>query len=189
MDIGSIRRSLEIGSDAMSDDQSRDIIIGFSKPRGWFKPYSWAIRLFEHIPYSHVYVKTFSNLTNQWLVYQASGVQVNFIGQKFFCDHAETVHEFTFKISTEAYKEYMRFAINNAGAPYDLKSVIGIMLIRILGLKKNFMADGAKSQYCAELVARVLKDFVGAEILESEFETAGPKRIYDICELLSFKEK
>jgi len=167
----------------------RKIVIGFSRPKGWFKPFSWAIRLVEWTPYSHVYIKTYSNLANTWLIYQASGTQVNFMGQKQFDAHAETIKEFEFEISEDAYKGYMTWAIINAGAPYGLGSVIGILLMRLLRLNKNILADGSILQYCAELTARAMHDFIKADILPSEFETAGPKRIYEICELLSFKEQ
>lgn len=163
----------------------REIVVGFSRPKGRFKPFSWIIRLFEGwTPYSHVYVKTFSTMTDQWLIYQASGVQLNFMGEKYFNEHAQTIAEFSFEVSDESYRNYMRYAISNAGAPYGLKNVLGIAVMRLFRMGSNPWADGDRSQCCAELVGRVLVDFLKADVSNELLEAAGPRKIFEICKKL-----
>lgn len=163
---------------------SRSFIIGFSRPRGWFKPFAWLIMLFERAPYSHVYIKTYSATADLWLVYQASGSQVNFMGQKHFEKHAKIVREFEFLMGDFAYKNYLKWTIQNAGNSYGLKTVLGILIARMLKLHRNPLEDGNNSQYCAELAAKALHDFMGIKLAPYQFELIGPKGIYAICEEL-----
>ena len=163
----------------------RYITVGFSRPKNKILPiFSWLIRLFEWSPFSHVYIKTQTRLTDQRLIYQASGVQVNFMGEKYFRERAEIYEEFMFEISDEAYRMYLRWAIENAGAPYGFKAVLGIALMRLFSLKRNPFADGQCSQFCSELALRALHDFLGVDVTPQHFETAGPMEVYNICKAI-----
>lgn len=160
----------------------REIIVGFSKPKGWFKPYSWLIRAIEGTSYSHTYIKTYARSADTWLVYQASGVQVNFIGEKRFYAAVQVVKEFNLTISEDSYGKFLNFAIRESGAPYGIKGVLGNPLARVFNLKKNPFGDGSTSYYCVELVARVLKDGLGVVVSDDELEKIGLKELYELLE-------
>lgn len=159
----------------------RKIQIGFSRPKKVFPIFSWAIRLVEWTSYSHVYVKSFSSIADEFLVYQASGTQVNFMGFCYFSRVAHVVKEFEFEISEEAHKAYLKWAIRMSGAPYGLKAVLGILLVRCFNLKRNPLSDGEKTWFCSELAGRVLSDFMGAHFPPEELEMAGPKKLFELC--------
>lgn len=159
----------------------RKIIIGFSRPRGFFKPFSWGIRLIERTAYSHVFIKMHSESLDVDLIYQASGTQVNFMGMEHFKNHAKILDEFEIDIDEDTYKKFMRWAVINAGAGYSLKQIFGILLIKIFRLKSNPFANGQCSWVCSELAGFVLKSFTKAALELSEIETMGPRKIYEIC--------
>jgi len=159
----------------------RKIILGFSKPKTFLPLFSWAIRAVEMTPYSHVFVKISSESLNTTLIYQASGTQVNFMGVKHFKDAAHIFEEFEFEVSDENYKQFLVWAVQEAGAPYGLKTVLGILVVKCFNLKRNPCSDKNKTWFCSELAGRILKDFVGVQISEDELEVKGPRRIYEIC--------
>lgn len=160
----------------------RRITIGFSKPKNKVFPiFSLLIRLVERTEFSHVFVKMDSASLGTTLIYQASGTQVNFMGLKQFEDAAHIHSEFEFEVSDETYREFLRWAVREAGTPYGLKPVLGILAVKWFNLGRNPFSDGSKTWFCSELGARVLKGFVGVHISEKELETAGPKKIYEIC--------
>lgn len=161
----------------------KTVKIGFSRPKSPLKVFSFCIRLIEGwTPYSHVYVRSYSDVGEGDIIYQASGVQVNFMGLKHFVDHAEIVKEFEFQITLEEYKAYMKWAIQEAGAPYSVLQAFGILLVRLFKLKRNPFSNGCKAWVCSELVGKLLKDHFGANLPENQLDVAGPKYIYTICE-------
>jgi len=159
----------------------RRLIIGFSRPKKGFKPFSWIIRLVEWTPYSHVYIRSYSVGLDVDLIYQASGAQVNFMGLEMFRSHATIIDEFEVEISDEQYRSFMRWAIINSGADYSIKQILGIALFKMFNLDRNPFKNGTKAWVCAELVEFVLMKFIGVSIDEKELETAGPKKIHEIC--------
>ena len=91
------------------------IIVGFSRPKAWFEPFSWLIRAVTGSQFSHAYIRFYSEEYNRWLVYQASGLKVNFIGQTMF-DGAETVYEeFTVPVTALTKKIAIQGAIDKCG--------------------------------------------------------------------------
>ncbi len=160
---------------------NRKIIIGFSKPRGKFKPFSWAIRLVEGTPYSHVYIRTHSDKLDVDLIYQASGAQVNFMGLQHFNNHAIRLFEFEHEIPDQTYDAFMRWAIINSGADYSIKQPLGILLIKMFNLKRNPFANGSFAWVCSELAGFVLSSFLEVNIDKSELEVLGTRGIFDLC--------
>ena len=69
-----------------------EIIVGFSRPKSGFEPFSWLIRAVTKSPFSHAYIRFYSEEYDRWLIFQASGAKVNFIGQTMF-DGIETIYE------------------------------------------------------------------------------------------------
>lgn len=160
----------------------KQIIIGFSQPKCFFPWFSWLIRAIEGTSFSHTYVKTYSLTADCWLIYQAGGSQVNFMSEKQFDNTARIIKEFTFEISEESHRNYIRWAVRNAGLPYGLKTVLGILLVRVFNLKKNPLGDGEKTLFCAELSRIALTDFIGVHLPREEFETAGLAKLYGLCQ-------
>lgn len=58
------------------------ITIGFSKSKKFLPIGSWLIRAYMGTPYSHVYLKFYSQSLNRTLIYEAVGGGVRFIGSK-----------------------------------------------------------------------------------------------------------
>lgn len=163
--------------------------VGFSKPKKWFKPFSWAIRLVEGTPYSHVYFRIYSEGLDVDLIYQASGSQVNFVGLQHFEDHAMCLAEFEVPdIDPADYRVFMREAIKTAGADYSIKQPLGIFLIKVFNLTKNPFHNGKAAWVCSELVGYGLSNILKKiNISEKEIEIMGPKGIFDICKA-NFKQ-
>lgn len=155
------------------------IIIGFSTPRT-FNTLSWTIRKAERTDFSHVYVKIFSKSLDRYLIYQASGLTVNFCGQQTFYAHNKDIAEFAIPITTEQKVEILKKCVDLAGRPYGIKALIGIGLVRLASIFKwkihNPYADGSKTYICSEITATLLI-LIGFKF--NELDSITPKDIYD----------
>lgn len=158
----------------------KKLIIGFSKPRGGFKPFAWLIELIGGTPYSHVYIRAHSESLDVDLIYQASGAQVNFMGLGNFLNHARTIYEFEADVEDAKYRGFMRWAIINSGASYSLKQVLGILYVKMFNLKSNPFPGGRGAWVCSELAGYVLGTFLDTAMSE-ELDIVTPKQIFDIC--------
>lgn len=141
----------------------KTLVIGFSKPKNkCFPIFSWAIRFIEQTPYSHVYVRWRSDKLERDLVYQASGTMVNFMEGSRFDNQAETTHKYELEISEYIKLKVVKKAVDNAGAPYGMKQVIGILLVKLARLMgkdiKNPFSDGKATWVCSEIVLDALKE-------------------------------
>jgi len=157
----------------------RKITVGFSRPKGKIFPvFSWAIRAYQGwTDYSHTYVKFTSSSLGRDIVYQASGLQVNFIGSKLFYDHVHVIDEFEFEVTDEAYKKVMQFCIDNAGKPYSMRDIFAILL------KIDKLLDGNKKFICSELVAHILQDCINISC-EKAPGLVTPKDLYSLLKSL-----
>lgn len=159
----------------------KKIYIGFSRPINKFLPvYSWAIRLLEGTKFSHVYVRH-STKYDIDLIYQASGTQVNFESGELFFKKAETVREFRFDVSDQAFDNYMSFALKNAGKPYGILQVFGIAICSLLGLNKNPFPSGSSNYVCSELVAEILFEIGRFHYDRELFDKLTPKDLFEFC--------
>ena len=153
-----------------------EIKIGFSSPRSFFVPYSWAIKLFQGWRgASHVYLE-FKTPQGTEMVYQASGSQTNYMSKNLFNKIAKTEETFTITVSKNKYRELTTKFGESAGTPYSWKQAFGILLIPIF--KRNIFKDGKKAQICTELAAYTLQE-CGIKIKNPESLT--PRQLYDIC--------
>lgn len=168
--------------------EKETIYIGFSKARGKFPILSWLIRGIEGTPYSHVYLRIPSAWFERDIYFQASSVMVNFMGQKYFDEHAEVVKEFPIQISPEVKKKIWQYCIDNAGKPYSIKQLPGIGIIRlgkVLGKTwKNPFSDGRSMVVCVEVIADLMIETLGAQIKE-DLDSIGLKEIYPHVEEIS----
>lgn len=134
------------------------ITVGFSRPRGKkFPIFSWIIRLVEWTRYSHLYIKWRSDYLDRDLVYEASGTGVHFIEGSRFNNKAETIHSYDILISDSTRKKIIQKAVDNAGAPYGIKQVFGILIVKAARLFGkdivNPFADGSATWVCSEVLA------------------------------------
>lgn len=153
----------------------KKITVGFSRPKGNIFPFfSWGIRIFQGwTDYSHVYVKTNSKKLNRDIIYQASGLQVNFIGANYFYEHVHVIKEFVIEIEDSDYLNMMRFMVDNAGKPYSFRDILAI------SLKSKKLLDGDKGFVCSNLIGTILHKFKGLSS-DKNIELLIPKDIYNI---------
>lgn len=157
------------------------IIVGFSKPKKW-KPFAWIIMKFYDIPYDHVYIKFWSSKFQRNVIYQASQLMVNFMGEKFFESENDVIKEFELDITDEDRTSMIQFAMDEAGKPYGMLNALGLAIVGIfdrLGKKiKNPLGDGEKTYICCELVADILDRYTSVKNIDSD--TVNPKELYNI---------
>lgn len=155
------------------------IIVGFSTHRD-FNLLSWLIKTVERTKFSHAYVQWYSASADRYLIYQASGLTVNFCGMDIFYKKNIDVAQFTIPITAAEKKQIIQMAIDLAGKPYGMKDLFGIAWVRFMGLfgkkVKNPFSDGAKTYICSELAATILTK-IGFKF--EDLDTTTPKDIYD----------
>lgn len=162
--------------------EDSEIIIGFSRPRDNRIPiFSWLIRLIEGTEYSHVYIKWYSGFVDRYIIYQASGSMVHFIGHTLFKKHAQPVEEYAIDIKQSTKKEFIQWCLDHAGIHYGVKHIIGMAWVRFVGLfgKKIRNPLSGKEQVCSKIVGEALRDVLDIKI-KKDLETAGPKAINEI---------
>ena len=158
------------------------IVVGFSRPKGWFEPFSWLIRLAYWSPFSHAYVRFELQKAQRNLVFQASGLSVNFISDVNFNAKEVIYKEFIIPITKDKL-DLLRFAIDQLGKPYSIKGILGMAMVRvgqILGIKINnpFSYDSS-SDFCSELTAYILENYSNISINEPVANLA-PADLYKI---------
>ncbi len=153
----------------------KKIYVGFSRPKGKLCPcFSWGIRAFQGwTPYSHVYVKIESKSFERDLIYQASGLQVNFMGSNYFYEHVHMIEEFEVSISDENFKKMVQFCIDNAGKPYSKRDIAAILF------QKEEWLDGRDKFICSELAAIILEDYTDVSF-NKPLGLVTPKNIYEM---------
>ena len=164
-----------------------EIIVGFSHPKSWLEPFSWLIRLVTWSPFSHAYIMFHDDETDRWIVFQASGLKVNFIGKPMF-DSVENIYEeFIIPVSDATKKSVMQGAIDRCGSPYGTLQCVGflwILFMRLFGKRvKNPLYSGS-SYFCSEMVSDVL-DEIGVGDLDPS--TMDPKDVRDFLVSKGFK--
>lgn len=160
------------------------LTVGFSRTKH-FKIFSWAIQKVLNAPFSHTYIKFKSDKFDRVLVYQASGLAVNFMEESRMLDTHEVVAEFELEVSDEAYKKTVQFAIDEAGVPYGMSQIFGILYVKALALfgvkAKNPFPNGNSNYVCSELVAQILKEIIGLEVQE-DLDLIDPKEVFELLQ-------
>lgn len=130
------------------------ITVGFSKSRKKIPIGSWLIRWYLGTPYSHTYIKFYSETLNRTLIYEAVGGGVRFIGSKEWESHAEEVKSYTISIKKCNYIRLLQYCVDNAGVNYAYSQNIGIILAKIFKLNKNPLTKGLQ---CSEVLGNILE--------------------------------
>ena len=157
------------------------IVIGFSRPKK-FSFFSRLIRLVENTKYSHVYIKFYSITYDRTLVYQASGLAVNFIEENNFNKNDLTINEFQVPLADDSI-QLIQFCIDKVGTPYAMSQIFGIglyLLLKLFGINiKNILGANKSKLICSELAEIILNNFTNDKI-NIDPNLVIPKNIYDI---------
>lgn len=155
------------------------IVVGFSTPKSWLEPFSWLIRLLTWAPMSHAYIRYYDGYSQSWVIFQASGLKVNLVGQTMF-DSAETVvAEFEIPVSDATKQKVVQNAIGKLGAPYGVLQIVGfvwVLFMRIFGKKVSNPLYSANSFFCSELTDEELQE-MGMNGLDPS--ASSPKDLYN----------
>ena len=144
------------------------IKIGFSRPKAWFVPFSWLIRLGYGTPYSHVYLEWYSDSLDVRMIYEAAGSMIHFTSPTRFDDMQVIVKKYSMDISEETKNKMVRNCVLRCGIPYAKKEAIGMAIVKLaslVGIKltKNPLGDGKLRSKCSELVYDVLLEILSDE--------------------------
>lgn len=142
----------------------KTITIGFSTSERWL---SKLIRWMSGSKISHSYIKIPIPDFNEAMVFQASGLTVNYTNYDIFKHEANVIAEYELEVTEGQFQLAEWVRITEAGKPYAVKQLFGyvlVLLCRKAGYQvPNPFADGAAAHSCIELVARSL----GLENVES----------------------
>jgi len=157
------------------------ILIGFSTPKSKWSVFSFLIRLFEETPYSHTYIKVWSDVLGGYIVYQESGFSMNAVNGEIFDQKEKIFAEYKIAVTEAQLFEIIHYSVENLGTPYGIRQIVGMLgarVLRQLGFKnaKNPFADGPKTMVCSEFVGRVLA-LLGSPVDPEVLEIEGPKVI------------
>lgn len=160
---------------------SDNIIVGFSRPKAKFVPFADAIMWADKSDFSHVYIRFHSNSADRDLVYQASGMKVNFIGWILFQQAEVAVHEFSIPVTAETKTKVIQFAIDNCGIEYALGQALGIGLVKAAALFGKKIANPVSSSgyFCSKMVAIILREYFNAPFTDEEIAVMTPTDCYD----------
>lgn len=155
----------------------KTITIGFSVSNSKYSIFSRAICYVQKTPFSHVYTRFNWPAAGADIVYQASGLQVNFESFARFQSHSTPIAEFTFQVSDFTWHRIAAFMLNRLSRPYSVKSILGLFL-KMTGIRKtNIIKDGPDAYVCSEL-AEDIGTLIGVPFKISS-EESGPKEVYE----------
>jgi uncharacterized protein YycO len=95
------------------------------------------------------------------MVFQASGLTVNYTNYNFFQNKSKVVEEYEMSVSDEQYEKAMTLMAESAGKPYSMKEIFGFLYVLYMRewrykRVKNPFGDGDKSYVCSELAAECI---------------------------------
>ncbi len=154
----------------------KTVVVGFSRPKHCTLLSKLIMKL-QGTNYSHVYLMFYSESLDRKLIYQASGLQVNFVGSQLFYEHHIAVKEFELSISDEAYKKALQFAVDKAGSPYSIKQLFRILWYSTTGHLTQ--GDGRQMYVCSELVAQMLLEDFGLDV-NKDLDLVTPKDLFEL---------
>lgn len=140
----------------------------FTKPKSKWNIFSRFVRLIERSEFSHVAFYFY----NQNIVVHSTHYRLNAESISLFTDKNQIMKHIC--VELDSYRSYKlkRFIYENLGKKYGYLTILGVLISRIFKIK-NPLADGDKTFFCSEMVARGLKlDKFNPEI-------DGPQKLYD----------
>jgi hypothetical protein len=134
------------------------ISVGFSKP-SYFKIGAALIRLYEGTPYTHVYLKAYSEWMGGHVIFQASHGAVHCASEQHFLSDNIAVAEFEYELDESKYKRLFNYCLNNLQKPYGF---LGLLKIALKDLIKS-KGDGERSFHCSEFALRALPELTSKD--------------------------
>jgi hypothetical protein len=133
----------------------KKIIVGFSHHPGSI--FSWLIRTATKSEVSHAYIRIPVEEYKQDVIFQASGLTVNYCNGEVFLKKNGVVEEYVIEISNEQAIENERSRITECGKPYSMNQIYGclwVLAMRQIGKRvPNPFSDGMHSYVCVEITA------------------------------------
>jgi hypothetical protein len=154
------------------------VYIGFSYHKN--NLLSSTIKAVENSKYSHVYIRKVSKYGEY--VYQASGLQVNFMNIDIFKKDNVVVEEYEFELNESKKEEILCFFIKYAGAKYATKTLFKLLAMiaaERVGRKIKFEGDGDETFICSELGAFFCEVILEIDIPE-DLDFITPKHLNPI---------
>jgi hypothetical protein len=132
----------------------KTIRVGFSTHTGAF---SWLIRTATASKVSHTYLRIPVPEYNTSMIFQASGLTVNYCAAEVFDLKNHIYEEYEVDVSDEQYEVGEKFRVTEAGKSYSMKQVCGfatVLAARQLLNKRipNPYSNGNHSYVCVEVV-------------------------------------
>jgi hypothetical protein len=94
------------------------------------------------------------------MVFQASGLSVNYCNYSLFEKHNQIVEEYILEIDEDTYQYGELMRITESGKPYSILTVLGffwILSMRAFGIKVcNPFKDRQRSYICVELTCHIM---------------------------------
>lgn len=154
------------------------IYIGFSYHKG--AVVSELIKFVEGSKYSHVYIRRQSKYGEY--VYQASGLQVNFMNIDIFKVNNIIVEEYEFELPDDKKEKLISFFMQYCGTNYGLTSlfkILAVLAFQRLGRKLKLKGDGKETFICSELGALFCEEIIGI-IIDEDLDFITPKALNPI---------
>lgn len=151
------------------------IKMGLSR-RSRFNLISSLIMLVQRTYFSHAYIKIPLIPFDREMIFQASGIAVNFEALSVFNSKEIVVAEYIFEITDECLQKTIQFALDQSGKPYGILEFIGLgcmSILQIFGYKISNPFSTNKSYVCSTLVATILSDM--GDTLPIEASSISPK--------------
>ena len=130
------------------------LIVGFSYAKG-FKPFSWLIRAVSRSKVSHTFTLVVDGADA--MVYQASGLRVNYEAYKLFLAEEVMVEAYMFDLTPQQAATNEHFRKQHVGDHYAWREIVGflwVLLMRQLGRRvKNPMSGGDHAYVCVDIAA------------------------------------
>lgn len=153
----------------------QQIVIGFSKSSKKLAVLSWLIRLYQKTPYSHTYLRFYSETLNRTLVYEAVGSGLRFVGNWQWKKEAKEVYSFTIDVKKCNYVSMLQYCVDHAGTDYGFMQNVGVLIARIFGMKSNPFRKGKN---CSEVIAEIL--IHEGYTFDKPFDLITPKDIFKV---------
>lgn len=130
----------------------KKVIIGFSAHPGIF---STLIKFITNSRVSHTYIRIPVPEYNESMVFQASGLCVNYMNYKVFQKKSKIIEEYEIEVDDDVYAFGEMMRVIESGKPYSMKEIFGLLWVlamRGFGVKvNNPFRDGSHSYICVEL--------------------------------------
>lgn len=124
-----------------------------------------------------MYIRWYSASLDRNLIYQASGLQVNFVGLEEFSVASRIIKEFPIQVSDQAFLKVLQFAVDNSGKPYSVKELLGYGWAIAFAKKTNPLGDGRKTFVCSELVGTILDEVLQIPV-GKDLDLITPKDVF-----------